>query len=97
MSNTKILITPELRLCEISNTIIGYFHCWEHYSHNGECKAYGLVETVYGMIRIEDPSDIQFIDEKHNFLNLMNQGGIEHVRCEKVRSVREILRCLRTN
>lgn len=84
MSDMKILITQELRLCEISNTIIGYFHCWEHYSHNGECKVCGLVETADGMRRIEDPLDIQFIDEKHDFLNLINQGGNEHVGCEKM-------------
>lgn len=33
---------------------------------------------------LKDLSDIQFIDEKHDFLNLMNQGGDEHVGCEKM-------------
>lgn len=78
-----IAIRTELRLCKV-NGQLGYFHCWEQYadvilpgisigSHPGGqySRVFGIVEFSDSVKRI-DPSSIEFVDEKHNFLQDMN-------------------------
>ena len=78
-----IAIRTELRLCKVHGKL-GYFHCWEQYadvifqvvsngSHPGGqySRVFGIVEFSDGVKRI-DPSSIEFVDEKHNFLQDMN-------------------------
>ena len=82
---SDITVKKELRLCKV-NKELGYFHCWEQYadviapglavgSHLG-----GQYSRIYGIIefddRIErvDPSNIQFVDETHTFLNIQKEN-----------------------
>lgn len=74
----------DIRLCKVHGQL-GYFHCWEQYadvilqlgisigSHPGGqySRVFGIVEFSDGVKRI-DPSSIEFVDEKHNFLQDMN-------------------------
>lgn len=65
------------RLCEV-NGVIGYFHCWEHYST--PCTRYpeGLVFGVSGIVEFPEgvqyvePDQIRFVDEEALVLTKIN-------------------------
>lgn len=74
----------ERRLCRVGDEY-GYFHCWEHYatpmepspmiggSPGGQfSRVYGIVELEKGIRRVEI-NEIEFRDEEHSMLNLMNE------------------------
>lgn len=70
------------RLCEV-NSVIGYFHCWEHYStpcarypEGLVCGVSGIVEFPEGVQYVE-PDQIHFIDEEALILAQINNDIIE--------------------
>lgn len=65
------------RLCEV-NGVIGYFHCWEHYStpctrdpEGLVCGVSGIVEFPEGVQYVE-PDQIRFVDEEAHVLTKIN-------------------------
>lgn len=74
----------DLRLCKV-NGVIGYFHCWEHWSRPTAAEltiggrpagqysqVYGIVEIPDGVRRVE-PDSIVFCDEKNDLLHKFNK------------------------
>ena len=81
---SDITVRPELRSCTI-NGELGYFHCWEHFSHPIGASPFvggapaGVVSKVYGIVEFADgvrhvePSTIKFCDETNAYLQAMKK------------------------
>lgn len=80
----NIKICWETRLCKVDGEL-GYFHTWEQYSRPigaspmvGGPPA-GVFSCLYGIVEFEDriqrvdPTKIQFCDEDHSGLCVMNK------------------------
>ena len=75
-----IMVKQERRLCEV-NSLVGYFHCWYHYSEpvpasllQGGAPS-GVISRVYGIVEFSDrvdlvePVNIKFCDEENQVLH----------------------------
>lgn len=81
---SDITVKPKLRSCTV-NGELGYFHCWEHFSHPVGASLFvggppaGVINKVYGIVEFADgvrhvePSTIKFCDETNAYLQSMKK------------------------